>query len=307
MTRLLLCIALLTAHGVRAADLVPGESVFGEHRYIEYIPGDLPVIIAAPHGGRLTPDEIPDRTQGVRESDSNTQELARAIAAAIETRTGRPPHLILCLLHRAKLDANREITEAAAGNPIAEQAWREHHGFIAQACETAVKKYGVAFLIDLHGQSHPVQRLELGYLHSTEDLAREDSELNAPAFAAQGSLALVAARSRLPYAELLRGAPSLGGLFEAAGFRATPSPSAPKPVLPYFRGGYTVARHCKPDAKVAGLQIECNKAGVRDTQENRALFGKAVAAALETFFPAQLGVTLKGETVTPVSPSDGAR
>ncbi len=113
--------------------------------------------------------------------------------------------------------------------------------------------------------------------------------------AAKGSLALIATPSRLPYADLLRGAHSLGAIFEANGFPATPSPSAPHPLAPYFRGGYTVARHCQAEKKVTGLQIECNRIGVRDTAENRLAFANALVKTLETFLPAHLGVTLKGE------------
>jgi hypothetical protein len=45
-----------------AEDLAPGNSVFGQRNFIEYVPGELPLVIAAPHGGRLTPAEIPNRT-----------------------------------------------------------------------------------------------------------------------------------------------------------------------------------------------------------------------------------------------------
>jgi hypothetical protein len=112
MIRFLLCIVWLTAGVVRAAELVPGKSVFGAHDYTEYIPGDLPVLLAAPHGGRLKPEEIPDRPQGVREADANTQELARAVAAVIHARTGRHAHLGVTLKGE-KVPAAPEVQAAA--------------------------------------------------------------------------------------------------------------------------------------------------------------------------------------------------
>jgi N-formylglutamate amidohydrolase len=290
-----LCLVWLCALSLRAADLVPGESTFGEHHFIEYVVGDLPIVLTAPHGGHLEPEEIPARTAGVREADANTQELARAVADEIHARTGHYAHLIICHLHRSKLDANRDIGEAAGGDALAEQAWREHHGFIEQARTAASARFGVAFLIDLHGHGHPGQRVELGYLHATEDYALEDAALNAPAFAAASSLGLLAAWSHRPYTELLRGPASLGALLEQEGFRATPSPSAPQPIAPYFRGGYTVARHCRAAELTTGLQIECYRAGLRDTAENRAAFARGLVAALERFFPERLALTLKGE------------
>jgi len=292
MIRLLSCFVIFTALLGRAAEPAPGTSTFGERDFVEYVAGDLPLILTVPHGGRLVPEEIPDRTAGVRDSDAHTEELARIVAEVLHERTGHFAHLIICHLHRRKLDANREMVEAAAGHPLAEQAWREHHGFIEQACAAAVARFGTAFLIDLHGHGHPGQRLELGYLHTTEELAQEEAILNAPDFAAAGSLRLAAARWPGPYVELLRGSASLGALLEAEGFRATPSPSAPEPIAPYFRGGYTVARHCQPAPHVAGLQIECNRVGVRDTPENRLAFAHALVTALEKFLPARLGLSL---------------
>jgi hypothetical protein len=46
---------------VSAQSFIPGVSYFGRSNYIQYVAGDLPMIISAPHGGSLTPSEIPDR------------------------------------------------------------------------------------------------------------------------------------------------------------------------------------------------------------------------------------------------------
>ena len=85
-----------------------GQAVFGRNQYIEYIPGNLPIIISAGHGGRLIPTDIPARTFGSMAFDENTQELARKIAAEFFRRTGKYPHLIINRLSRTRLDPNRE-------------------------------------------------------------------------------------------------------------------------------------------------------------------------------------------------------
>lgn len=278
-----------------AADLTPGKSVFGEHQYVEYIPGDLPLVISSPHGGRETPAEMPDRTSGVVEIDANTQELARAIADTIHARTGHYAHLIISRLHRKKLDPNREIEEAAQGNPIAQKAWNEYHAFIKEACEATVKQYGVAFFIDLHGQSHPDVRVELGYQHSAKDLAASDEQLNGPSFVSKSSIQLIATQSSEPYSKIVRGPASLGALLEKREFLAAPSPRMPSPKEPFFRGGYTVQRHCVAKDHVAGLQIECNKTRLRDTKENRQKFATALVDVLEEYLPARLSIRLDGK------------
>ncbi len=274
---------MLCASRVVGADFEPGRSYFGDKNYIEYLPGDLPLVISAPHGGRERPEEITTREKGVVEADSNTQELARAVGEEVFARTGHRAHLIICRLHRQKLDCNREVVEAAAGSPVAEKAWNEYHAFIDQALAAATAQAGKAFLIDLHGQAHKDQRLELGYLHSQQTLAGSEEKLNAPEAAGAGSLRRIAEKSKLSYVELLRGSRSLGALFEAQGFPATPSPQHPVPNLPYFQGGYTIRRHVASDSPIAGLQIECNMTGVRDTAENRVRFATALVAVLREY------------------------
>lgn len=292
MIRLCSFLLVLVACVVAAEDVGPGTLVFGQNEYVEYLGGDLPLIVAAPHGGRLTPDEIPNRTSGVTQMDANTQELARTFATVLRAKTGRQVHMVICRLHRSKLDANRELPEAAQGSVIAAQAWKEYHGFIEQACKAAVERFGMAFLIDLHGHAHPDRRLELGYLHGALELAVGDEVLNQSSYIKVSSLRWIAERSPLSYAELLRGPKSLGALLEGLGYPSTPSPRMPVPTEPFFRGGYTIARHCQADRNVAGVQIEANRPRLRDTAENRLQFARALTQSLCSYFDMHLGIDL---------------
>ncbi len=304
--KLALWIWFAAATGLPAAEgFTPGQSYFGRERYIEYVPGNLPVVVSAPHGGRERPDEIPDREDGTFAFDTNTQELARAVADELHERTGGWPHLILCRLHRRKVDCNREIKEAAAGNSAAEQAWNEFQGYIDTARAVVAQQHGRGLYIDLHGHGHAEQRLELGYLHGAAQLDADDRTLNTSAYAQESSLRAIAALGRVPYAELLRGEHSLGALLEERGFLCSPSPSNPRPKPPYFRGGYNTARHGRDAAPLAGLQIETYSRGVRDTAENREKFARALASALETYLSMHMGVGLVARG-TPSTPREAA-
>jgi hypothetical protein len=287
--------ALAVARAACADDAYqPGRTYFGREQYVEYLAGDLPVILSAPHGGRLRPAELPDREQGTFAFDVNTQELARACAEELHRRTGRWPHVIICRLSRRKLDCNRDLPEAAAGHALAEQAWQEYHGFIEAARRSVVARQGRGLYIDLHGHGHQEQRLELGYLHSSQQLQATDAELNGPLVASDSSLRAIAALGRTSHAELLRGPLSFGALMEREGFLCTPSPSRPAPTGPYFRGGYSTQRHGREAVPIAGLQIETHSRGVRNTPASRAAFARALVSTLETYLPAHLGVELSG-------------
>lgn len=265
-----------------AVALVPGMTYLGHNGYIEFIAGDGPFVLSAPHGGALTPATIPDRTVGTTVTDTNTDPMIRAMGSAIALESGRRPHLVISRLRRTKLDPNREVVEAAAGNPEAIRAWREYHGFIEAARVAAAAAWPHAFYIDVHGHGHTIPRLEWGYLLGASTLDRPDLELNSGSHAAQSSIHSLAALGVAPFATLLRGAASLGARFEAEGYPSVPSPSAPSPgTADYFNGGYSSARHGSRDGgTVSGVQLEMHYPGVRDTEANRLAFAAAAARVL---------------------------
>ncbi|HUG41340.1 MAG TPA: hypothetical protein VMM12_12705 [Longimicrobiales bacterium] len=282
---------------------LPGESYFGANDYVEYIAGDLPIILGAPHGGDLEPLSLPDRTaarcggSATVLADRNTREVALAVREELRDRFGGHAHVVINHLHRVKLDANRAIDEAACGNAAAERAWHEFQRFLDRSRGTVAQRHGRGWFIDLHGHGHEIQRLELGYLLEASDLGLDDETLSATDdYLEESSIQTLAAASDRAFAELLRGETSLGALYEAHGLPAVPSPSAPDPGGgPYFTGGYNTKRHtCGDEAAtvggqaggvICGVQIEAHYTGVRDTEENRARFAEATAEVLGTYLP----------------------
>lgn len=271
-----------------AAELkTAGQSYFGTHQYVEYVAGNLPLVLVSPHGGRLRPNTVPDRKEGVVDADWNSQEVARAIHDECLARTGRHVHLVASQLHRRKLDPNRELREAAQGNAAAERAWREFHAAIEGACASAVAEHGFAFLIDVHGHAHPIARLELGYGLRAAQLNQPDADFDRAGAVAASTVRDLHARVGGSGAALIRGPQSLGALLAERGYRAVPSPQDPGPGgNPFFSGGYIVLRHAGNAAttKVDGVQLEMPRIGIRDTPANRAAFARAVVDVLNRFF-----------------------
>jgi N-formylglutamate amidohydrolase len=106
--------------------------VFSEDGDVEYVPGDLPLLISVGHGGKRTPDEIPDRTMGVSIPDEETDVIGRFLADALWAETGHHAHVVYSRLARSKLDPNRALEEAAE-HPRAEAAWTAYHGYLEEA------------------------------------------------------------------------------------------------------------------------------------------------------------------------------
>ncbi len=267
-----------------------GQSYFGENDYIEYKAGNLPIIISAPHGGTLEPAEIPNRSCSgcVTVRDSNTEELSRQMYDAIFELFGCYPHVVINRLHRRKLDANRAIGDAADGNVLAEQAWRDFHGFIEGAKASITNQFGKGLYLDLHGHGHDIQRLELGYLLSKSNLQLSNTTLSQDTYLEKSSIKQLIYNNlqNLELPELLRGADSFGELYEQLQFPAVPSETDPFPLDEdkYFSGGYNTERHgSKLDSSIDGIQIECNMEGVRDNHSNRENFAEATALVLKEY------------------------
>ncbi len=274
---------LLFLSGITSSQsFIPGSSYFGRADYIEYVAGNLPLILSVPHGGSIEPAEIPDRTCGETVTDSYTKELAASVQEEIMELTGCTPHIIICHLKRTKLDVNREVDIATCGNEFADTAWNEYHTFIDSAKAAVVRSSGKGLLIDLHGHGHAIQRLELGYLLSAVQLAYPDASLNQAAIIEISSIRSLAGSNitNLMHSELLHGLFSLGTMFADRRYPAVPGIDEPYPFPgeSYFSGGYITSRHgSSKGGSVDAIQIECNQ-DVRFEETARNSFATAAAA-----------------------------
>lgn len=279
----LLGLSLLCFHG-------QAQVIVGANNYTQYHVGSLPIIISAPHGGLVSPADIPDRTCNSPTTvlDSKTIELARQIDTALFNLTGCHPHLIICNLRRTKVDCNRNLADGTCGNVDAERAWTDFHDFIDTAQFIAQNQFGgKALYIDLHGHGKEPYRLELGYGLSDADLNYPDSVLNTTVFVSSSSIEnLVNTNvSGSTHAQLLRGPYALGTLFANAGFPAVPSQQTPNTGgFPYFSGGYNTSNHTCLAAgnSVNGLQLECDST-VRFGYLNRKKFADSTASILAAY------------------------
>jgi hypothetical protein len=81
-------VAVLAVVPIAAATLakqIPGQSSFGDERYVDHIAGDLSIVLTSPHGARFKTGSLRDRPDAVTTLDAVTEELAR---------TGHRVHLI---------------------------------------------------------------------------------------------------------------------------------------------------------------------------------------------------------------------
>ncbi|WP_156762866.1 hypothetical protein [Woeseia oceani] len=287
----------------------PGQVYETADGWIEYHAGNLPIIVSAPHGGRLTPSSIPDRTADacggeiVTSVDTNTAELALALKEKFHEHSGKYPHVIINRLKRTKLDANRDKTLASCGNAGAENAWESFLRLIEAAKAQAVANaWGKGFYIDVHGMRG--SETQLGFLLSRADLQESNSALNEnPEYRNKSSVQTFAADSPIDFAQLLRGDNAIGTKLVHDGFPTVPSKQkgSPTPDKTYFAGGYNTGRHgCRSGGKVCGLQVETPYKGVRDNDKNRMAFAESLVQAVDVFLDHNFGFDIR-------SPKEGDR
>lgn len=171
--------------------------------------------------------------------DLNTLELMRELREALCNRfSGRCPAAVGSRLHRRKLDPNRDVAEAAFGVQLAVEVYDEYHSYIAAERMALGSQRGL--YIDIHGHGHTIQKAELGYLVTASEL--NSGLIIDPATTSICSLADYVGGD---FDLLLRsGSSSFGGLMEAEGFAAVPSPTTAGPGNnSYFSGGYSTRVH----------------------------------------------------------------
>jgi N-formylglutamate amidohydrolase len=189
-------------------------------RFLKVGFGMLPIILAAPHGGREpVPGVAGRRGVGVAQfttgRDHNTSELAERIAMRLYENLGAKPFLVIAHFDRKFIDANRP-REAAYEAPEAQPYYEGYHLALLEHCARVRALWGQGLLLDIHGQSSEAQAIFRGTdnLKSVSDLQRRF-----------GSSALWGAKSILGY-------------LERSGYKVIPS-SGDTEREQRYSGGYT--------------------------------------------------------------------
>lgn len=152
-------VALALSGGARAAGVAPEDLVLVRA-------GKLPILLTAPHGGRLDIPGVRRRTApdaahaeafarwgGFKaDGDTNTDTLALRIAAEIQALTGRAPSLVLAKFRRRFIDANRPA-ELAYADEAAAPYYARYHRSIRAIVDDIRRDYPAGVLLDVHGQN----------------------------------------------------------------------------------------------------------------------------------------------------------
>lgn len=229
---------------------------------VSVLPGSLPLILEAPHGGRILTG-WPKRQSGNTVGDWNTDKFAQQLRFDLGRRCkGRMPKAVIFHVSRQGIDANRGYGSDCCD--LAEKEDREmalalhtaYHGLVKEQVESSPG----ALLLNVHGMRR--NRIEVGVRLSTQDL-NDGAASHPPSL--EPMQALSSLRALGPADEVLWGPRSIGALLMAArpGLEVVPSSKVRCPnttICPgslassYYRGGYGTS-HYASDTQPA-MQFE---------------------------------------------------
>jgi hypothetical protein len=157
------------------------------------------------------------------------------------------------------MDPNREFGEACFDvNEESGKAYKDFHNMIENYfCRNFMlnSNYEQGLLLDIHGQTHKEQRIELGYLLSGADLNKANLDSN---LINKSSIARLASLSNQKFEELIRGSSfSLGGIIQKKlNLNVIPSPDVPGPLnTQYYTGGFITSYYSS--AEMSDYRLNC--------------------------------------------------
>jgi N-formylglutamate amidohydrolase len=267
-------VALVWSLGASAASRAPEDLVLLR-------PGTLPIVLTAPHGGRLDIPGVSQRSApdaahmaafekwgGFRSGgDPNTDALALRIASEIERLTGHAPYLVLAKFKRRFIDVNRPADLAYVG-PEAAPYYALYHGTIRKFVDEVRRAYPAGLLLDVHGEGKDPDVLMRG-------TSNGDTVTLLVRRAGVGSIT---------------GPNGLFGQLESQGFKVFPSNRVSiwhGSENAGFNGGYTVNTYGSQNADgIDAVQLEFGTRYRRDDELDRS--AAQAARAIVTFYKAYL-------------------
>jgi N-formylglutamate amidohydrolase len=236
--------------------------------FVEWQPGQLPLLITCPHDGRPQPPGVSERPDAQqpncprtrKQADLSTRAIALGLSAAVDSMTEVRPFAVIARFHRRYIDANRS-RRCAFVSPNASPHYLEYHRLIRRAIRsirTTFPRRGL--LVDLHGAA------DLGDLPNVHVLLGTDN--------GRSLARLLALDSNI----LWRRA-GLVQTLESAGFGVIPA-QATDPEHSSFDGGFTVRSHgAAHPSGLDALQIEVVRSVRVDAPRRRQLI-EALAEGL---------------------------
>ena len=238
--------------------------------------GTLPIVVSAPHGGRLAIPGAEERTgTGVEKfvtvNDTNTDQLAEKLAAAIKKELGGEPYVVIAHFQRKFVDANRP-PEGGYESDFTKPVYAAYHKALKEACDDIQKQWGRGLVLDLHGQAAKADTIFRG-TNDLKTVARLTDRFGRKA---------------------VTGPDSVLGVLAKKGYTVFPANDADEKEDKRFNGGYIAKTYGGSSGTgLDALQLELG--GDHRSRKNLDAFAADLAAGVKAFTKAYLPEKKKDE------------
>lgn len=139
---------------------IPGVLAQDDEQLLILRDGELPLVISAPHGGRLAVPGAPVRKgEGLKTGpagfftgrDTGTEELALRVVELLDEKLEGSVSCVISRAHRRYVDFNRP-PEIGVEHQAARLVHDSYHEALRSAVRRVRSKHGRGLLIDIHGQ-----------------------------------------------------------------------------------------------------------------------------------------------------------
>jgi len=264
---------VLLAAGLLLAPFLSAQDKIEPERLLTVRPGSMPIILSAPHGGRVAVPDVKERKGGegvlrfVTVRDGGTDDLAEKLAAALEKKLGARPFVVIAKFERKYIDVNRpskDAYEMEAAKPY----YDAYHKALADARKTVQKDWGRGLLLDIHGQGAEAGAIFRG----TGD-----------------GLSVKHLRDRFGK-EAVTGPKSVLGVLATKGYTIIPANNSEDKEDRRYNGGYTVRTYGSNDGGAFdALQMELGATlrQAKNLDKTAADIAEAVAVFAKEYLPAE--------------------
>jgi N-formylglutamate amidohydrolase len=237
--------------------------------------GDLPILITAPHGGKLDLKDVPVRTgDGLKKGpsgffagrDTGTEELALRVVELLDEKLPGSPSCVISRVHRKYVDFNRP-PEIAVEHSKARQVYDSFHHAARSSVSRILAAHSRGLLVDIHGQGSAA----------------------ATAYRGTSNGVTVERLRRIFGEEAHTGEHSLMGLLAGKGWKVHPDPGTGREQSG-FTGGFIVRTYGSNRADgIDAIQLELGIDYRR--AESREKSAEALASAITEWGRKYLGLT----------------
>jgi len=206
--------------------------------YVYAYPGNIPILLTAPHGGREFIQGMQGRRYGVTATDLNTLPMIKIVRDIMRTEYDCVPYVVGAYFSRKYIDANRSA-RSAYEDENAREIYNAYHRQIALYIQEMKNKFpdNHPLLVDIHGQSAYPDTIFRGTRNTKtlQDLLKVAGE------------------------DAVIGAESILGVLHKYGYRVFPSlTSITEQEHRSYDGGFTVytyGSHCKQGINAVQLEF----------------------------------------------------